>query len=121
MRILIADSNSDVREVVAGFCGAISKGVEAVLMARDSAEAIRWASDLSVDVVVIDNDLPRLGGIKTADLLRKRGFKGKIITTGGCSRSPGKRRFAHLSKPFNLHEFLSVVLDRSPGSIAQGS
>jgi DNA-binding NarL/FixJ family response regulator len=54
-------------------------GWEVIAQAGDGAEAIRLADELKPDLVVLDVAMPGLGGIETAEAIRLRSPKTRIV------------------------------------------
>ena len=72
IRVLVADDNALFREGMASLLGRYD-GVQVVGLARDAAEAVRKASVLRPDVVLMDLNMPLGGGIQaTKQVLAER-------------------------------------------------
>lgn len=64
MRILIADDHALVREGIAAFLK-LCDDVEVVGEASDGLEALEKASKLHPDIIIMDVNMPKLGGLET--------------------------------------------------------
>lgn len=67
-RILIAEDNADVRELLRLQLQAMST-CEVIGEAADGEEAVRRAADLQPDVVVLDLSMPRMDGLQALPLI----------------------------------------------------
>lgn len=70
MRILIADDNEFVRRGISGLL-AHQEGCEICGEARDSADAIRKASEVRPDLILLDVSMPGKNGLETARVLKE--------------------------------------------------
>jgi signal transduction histidine kinase/CheY-like chemotaxis protein len=71
VRVLLADDHQMLREGVAAMLAA-HRDIEVVAQARDGLEAIELALLYRPDVVVMDLNMPRLGGLEATKLLHQR-------------------------------------------------
>jgi DNA-binding NarL/FixJ family response regulator len=69
LRLVIADDNRSVVEGLRELC-AMQDDLEVVGSASDGAQALEVIRDLRPDVVVLDNEMPRLGGMDVLRTLR---------------------------------------------------
>jgi CheY-like chemotaxis protein len=69
VRLLVADDDEAVRAMFAMLLRAVT-GVDSVVEAEDGMEALALARRGRLDVVVLDMNMPRLGGIEAARRLR---------------------------------------------------
>lgn len=75
-RVLVADDNADLRELVAHQVRKL--GVE-VLLACNGQEAMEMALMHNPELVLMDLEMPVLNGVDAAAQLRARGFEGVIV------------------------------------------
>ena len=71
MRVLIADDHRLMREGTSALLEADNR-IAVVALARDGAEAIELAIETTPDVVLLDLNMPDLGGIEACAALRER-------------------------------------------------
>ncbi|NPV70755.1 MAG: response regulator [Firmicutes bacterium] len=115
MRVVVADSNPMVREMLAACCELI-EGVQAVHVALDDVDAIYQVMSTGAGVVVVDVDHPVLDGLWLIRSLRRAGCTARIISTSSAANDhlAGQAAQAgstvHLVKPFPLEEFFRAVL-----------
>jgi two-component system, sensor histidine kinase and response regulator len=123
MKVLVADDNADVREVLSTFL--TSRGVE-VLAASDGMETMRHVTrcrlhGLELDGLVLDIWMPRLGGINGLRRIRELHPAVAVIVTTG-SIEPSLHRQAQalgaravLTKPIDVAECWQYLLsDHAP-------
>ena len=76
MRILVADDERDIREMLAVVLAAESWAVE---QAADGEEALESVRRRPPDVLILDHKMPRMTGLEVARLLLEEGFAGPIL------------------------------------------
>ncbi len=111
-KVLVVDDEQDVREMLAEFLEA--QGFE-VLAAANGLESLLHVKRARPDVVVLDLNMPRLGGLEA--LKRIRHFDPAItvvIITGEQNPEPRERALAMgaarvLVKPFTLDALLQAL------------
>ncbi len=81
MRVLIADDHALVREGIAAFLKLCDE-VEVVGEASDGIEAIEKTGKLQPDIVIMDINMPKLGGLETTLEIKKMwpGIKVLVLT-----------------------------------------
>jgi PAS domain S-box-containing protein len=114
-RVVIADDNEDVLEMLAWML--MSQGHE-VHMACDGLEAVAAAAAYQPDIVMLDLGMPRLDGYEAARRIRAepwgRGIK--LIAQSGYGQDDDKRRAIeagfdlHLTKPIDLPRLNEALL-----------
>jgi CheY-like chemotaxis protein len=82
-RVLVVDDNIDAAETLSLLLRL--QGYH-VAMAHDGASALKQASELPPDIVLLDIGLPGIDGFEVARLLRQRGFsKTTLVAVTGYS------------------------------------
>ncbi len=113
--ILVVDDEAAVRSVLGRMLG---RAGHEVLEASDGAAGIEVLRRRSVDVVILDIFMPRLGGLATIPLVRKTWPVLKIIAVSAAGRAGpldvdaralelGADHF--LRKPFESSELLRII------------
>ncbi len=83
LRLLVVDDRDQLRQLVADLLAADERFGDAVLQARNGAEAIEVAGRERPDAVLLDNSMPILDGIDALPELRRLLPHG--LSTGGCT------------------------------------
>jgi len=83
--ILLADSHQLVREALRRILDD-HEDFEVVAEASDGEEAVRKATELRVDVAVVETAMPRLSGIEAIRRIRKGEHETKCIVLSGTTR-----------------------------------
>ncbi|HWC61721.1 MAG TPA: ATP-binding protein, partial [Verrucomicrobiae bacterium] len=107
--ILVVDDEQAVLEMVSATLG--EQGYH-VITASNGAEAIAKveAHGDSVQLVLLDTDMPVMNGPQTISLLHARLRDLPVVLMSGEIDSAAKdENFTRLAKPFQLHELLAVV------------
>jgi two-component system, NarL family, response regulator DesR len=78
LRIMIAEDQTMVREALAALLG-LEDDIEVAAQAATGDEALAMARKYEPDVVVLDIEMPGLGGIEVARELTGTGFAGRIV------------------------------------------
>jgi DNA-binding response OmpR family regulator len=113
-RILIADDDADVRQVLV--VALVDRGHE-VAAARDGAVAVRMLTEGTPDLVVLDVMMPQRDGFQVLDELTNSGLRDLtrvIMLTANGSEHDASRIFelgadAYSTKPFDLDELIAQV------------
>jgi CheY-like chemotaxis protein len=113
-RILVVDDDEGIRYLVsAALAGA---GFE-VNAASDGQQAWEALLDGHYDLLVTDNEMPRLPGLKLIARIREEGMSLPVIIASGTfpgkrvSNDPHLQIAAALPKPFSIPELLDTVRD----------
>jgi two-component system NarL family response regulator len=80
VRVLVADDHQLMREGTAALLGADER-IEVVALARDGGEAIALAERRAPDVVLLDLNMPGVGGLEACARLRERGGPEVLMLT----------------------------------------
>lgn len=115
LRILLVDDNRIVRRVVATQLAGLGYQVET---ASNGLEALQRAQQVSFDVILMDLEMPELGGLEATRRLRATlppTHQPVIVAVTGYSESE-ERECCHaagmelfLAKPFSLEELQAVL------------
>ncbi|MDP9252593.1 MAG: response regulator [Chloroflexota bacterium] len=109
-RVLIVEDDEDLRSVLGS---AVADAGYSAVVAADGVAALQACEERDPDVVVLDLNLPRLGGQAFAEEYRRGRGQAKIIvmsgTASGGEISAQLRAAAFLSKPFDLERLLGAV------------
>lgn len=89
IRTLVADDHPLFREGVAMLLAAHSD-IDVIGLARDGLEAVTLAEELAPDVVVMDDDMPRCGGVEATRLIVRACPSVPVIILAG---GPSEDRF----------------------------
>lgn len=115
MRILIAETNASVRDMLSAACALIGDPVEAILFADGPCETRYMAEALDVDIVVMDVMPAGIEGIRAIKCLRASGFNGDIISLSSAAYgeiAPDALEAGatwHLCKPFLLEDLIGLI------------
>lgn len=117
-KILVVDDESNIRLLLSEVLS--HEGFE-VTEAKDGQESLEKMEKHDFDLVITDVHMPRLDGIAMLHKMEKAGRKEKVII---MTANPSKQMFFHgsmnrvitqLCKPFNIANFLSVVIAATAG------
>jgi len=109
-RVLIVEDDDDLRTLI-GL--ALSDAGYAAVEAADGAAALKACEERDPDVVLLDLNLPRLGGKEFADAYRRGLGHAKFIVMSGAESGGETSGRMHasvfLSKPFELDKLVGAV------------
>jgi two-component system response regulator AtoC len=111
-KILIVDDEQKIRYVLSCLLGEKGYSVET---ADDGREAIKAAAAFNPDLILMDLEMPEMGGLESFREIKRRGFTGKtiILTAYGTIPSAVEAMklgaFDYLAKPFANDELLIVI------------
>jgi signal transduction histidine kinase/HPt (histidine-containing phosphotransfer) domain-containing protein/ActR/RegA family two-component response regulator len=122
LRILLADDQKDIRTLTSY---QLKRSGHNVVTAKDGEQAFRAFRSASFDVILLDQEMPRMTGDEVARAIRKD-EQGKethvfLIASTGNTTSEDARRLKLagfddvLGKPFRLED-LNLILSRSPAA-----
>ena len=86
IRVLVADDNDLVREVIVKMLRS-EPGIDVIGEARDGEEAVRQAHALHPDVVIMDLSMPKMNGIEATRKLRAELPELKVIGLSAYDRA----------------------------------
>jgi CheY-like chemotaxis protein len=111
-RILIAEDDDIIRQIISSFL--VKEGYD-VTAAADGEEAWKALRHDDYDLLVTDNSMPRLTGLKLIERIRKRGMSLPVIVASSSFFAWNVREYPQLQiaavipKPFDKSEFLDAV------------
>lgn len=109
-RVLIVEDDDDLRGIIGS---AVADAGYAAVEAADGAAALQACEERDPDVVLLDLNMPGLGGQAFAEAYRRGRGQAKIIvmsgTASGGEISARLRAAAFLSKPFDLEKLVGAV------------
>jgi CheY-like chemotaxis protein len=111
-RILVADDYEGARQIVSN---SLTRAGFEVDTAADGEAAWEMLQNEHYDLLVTDNDMPRLTGLELIKRIRDAGKSLPIILASASIPEEGVRDYAHLQiaavlmKPFNFWDFLKTV------------
>ena len=110
MKILIID---DYSEIVETLSSAMELSGHWVDDAYDGIEAVERLQNDSYDVVIVDAEMPRMGGVEVCKFLRSQFPDTYVIGMSGCFRSLIELKDAGadlcLSKPFRIELIEEII------------
>lgn len=111
-RILLVEDGSDNQEVIAFFLK--SAGAD-VTVADNGAQGIRAAKSQTFDLILMDVQMPVLGGQQATTVLRNEGYSVPIIALTAAAMSGERERYLqsgfddYLSKPFKPDALIRTI------------
>jgi DNA-binding NtrC family response regulator len=120
LRILVAEDDEGMRRLITS---ALIGGGFTVHAAADGEFAWDELHCEHYDLLVTDNEMPRLTGIKLVERIRKWGLSLPVIMASGAfplqraGDAPPLQVAAFLLKPFDIPELLDIVRDVLASSI----
>jgi CheY-like chemotaxis protein len=114
LRILCADDNTELVELIAESLQFYGYRVEWVFDGADALSVIRPDPD-KFDLLITDMEMPRLDGHDLIVKARESGFRGKVIVFAGALTPHDRERLGALSveaiidKPANHRQLIGVV------------
>jgi len=111
-RILIAEDDDLIRWIISN---TLAEDGHTVTAAADGEEAWEALRHDAYDLLVTDNDMPRLTGLKLIERIRKAGMALPVIVASGTFSAESVRDYPQLQitavipKPFHKLEFLDSV------------
>lgn len=110
--ILVVDDEPQLRLLYVEFLRLLGYRV---CSARNGREALALAEQESVQMIVLDVDLPDMSGVEVLGRLRRGAFGGKVLLLAGARDEPLLGRVRELGeadvmgKPFGLEDLARVV------------
>ena len=107
MRILAVD---DEPAVACSLSFVLGTAERKLATACNGEEALKKIAAEAFDIVITDNNMPRLDGLELVRRLRQQNFRGKIVVLSAHLTDERMRQYSELAvdrmlhKPFNIHE-----------------
>src|SRR3954447_10161342 len=114
LRILCADDNTELVELIAESLQFYGYRVEAVYDGGEALETIKRDPD-KIDLLITDMQMPKLDGHDLIVKAREQGFRGKVVVFAGALSPQDRERLGALSveaiidKPANHRQLIGVV------------
>jgi DNA-binding NarL/FixJ family response regulator len=116
-RILIVDDNEFMRWAIKNLIARSRPGWEICGEAANGAEAIRAASSLKPDIVILDESMPVMSGLQAASRMEKLGLQGRILLLtafepkdiNAAAEQAGVPCYPCVDKSRSGHDLLPVV------------
>jgi DNA-binding response OmpR family regulator len=111
-KILIADDEEDIRQLILAILAGSGFEVDTVSDGERAWEAVRQGH---YDLLIADNEMPRLTGMKLIERIRASGMSLPVVIVSGSlalELVPDHLQLqiaAIIAKPFDIDEFLNVV------------
>ena len=111
-RILVVDDNSDVRQLTVDVLAGSGYDVDA---AQDGAAGWEAIQARGYDLIITDNQMPRMTGVEMIEKLRTACIISRVIMATGhlpvfeFARKPWLKPDAALQRPFSNDELLATV------------
>lgn len=121
MKILVCDDDPTVRNILSMILKSLDHEVE---IACDGQEAMEKIQARAFDVLITDNKMPRLSGVKLVEKLREMNTRLKVMMITGFPDQlyddvKNRPLFEEvLIKPFNAKDILERLKDLSVGQKA---
>lgn len=110
--VLVADDDTDVREVIAE---ALSAPHRRVVQAKNGVEAVRWATSTQLDLVILDLLMPEMDGVESFRRIHAERPDLPVIIVTGYPESDLMLKvleigpFTVLQKPLDVQKLRKVV------------
>ena len=117
--VLVVDDDSGVRQIARV---ALSLEGYEVALASDGLEALDVLSHESIDVIVLDLDLPGMDGPTALEEARREGYDGRVIILSAFGASAAAKELqadAAVAKPFDPFDLVSRI-DALVGALPSG-
>ena len=113
-KVLIVEDNLVNQKVLRQFVFKAHDGLE-IVIANHGEEALDLAKIHAFDLILMDMEMPIMGGLKATELLRESGFSGPIYMVSGNIGSEHKRQCelaganGHLNKPIDKSALTDLI------------
>lgn len=116
MKFIIADDEPIVREGLKTIIDWSGMGFTLCDEASDGNEAVEKIMEKNPELVILDIKMPELSGVKVAEVVRQKGYQGKIIILSGFSDFAYAQAAirqgveSYLVKPIDEEELIDALL-----------
>jgi two-component system, response regulator YesN len=116
MKFIIADDEPIVREGLKTIIDWSELGFTLCDEASDGNEAVEKILEKNPELVILDIKMPELSGVKVAEIVRQKGYRGKIIILSGFSDFAYAQAAirqgveSYLVKPIDEEELIDALL-----------
>ena len=124
LRVLLAEDNPVNQRVALGF---LERYGCVVTLVQNGADALAWLEQQSADVVLMDVQMPVMGGLEATRVLRERGVRVPVVALTASAMVDDQRRCfdagmdAHLAKPLRPEDLARVLASFFPAPVEQES
>ncbi|MBY0375211.1 MAG: response regulator, partial [Bryobacteraceae bacterium] len=124
LRVLLAEDNEVNQRVALGF---LERYGCVVTLVPNGADALAWLEQHSADVVLMDVQMPVMGGLEATRVLRERGVRVPVVALTASAMVDDQRRCfeagmdAHLAKPLRPEDLARVLASLFPAAVEQES
>ena len=122
-KVLIAEDNEVNQMILFRYVTKANEQAE-VTLAANGLEALEWAKKKQFDLILMDMEMPVLGGLEATRRIRALGQDMPLyIVTGNVSRSDRERceeagMDGYITKPIQIDTLLAAIADSLPSTIA---
>lgn len=112
--ILTVDDEPSVAQSLSYVLGGPARSLTAAFDGDEALARIETHSP-PFDLIITDNNMPRVSGLELVRLLRAQNFRGKIVVLSAYLSEENRRAYEELSvdtmipKPFNVGELRQVI------------
>lgn len=112
-RVLIVDDVKFSRVILKDVLE--QENFEVIGEATDGKKALKIIDELNPDIITLDITMPQMNGLELMEVLKERGYKGKIIVVSSTGQSTSEAEALKLgavdyvSKPFERERLITAL------------
>lgn len=111
--VLLVDDEPDIRNIAKNFLLRVGYSVLLAANGQEALDIIREEKD-RIDLMVLDLNMPVMGGLECLDRLRAGGSKLPVLLASGFALNEESRKrlddtVDYLNKPYQMNEFLQKI------------